>query len=133
VETIKTLSLYHHLIFKTVPLNLRPFAYKAHKPSPVHDKEFTSLNQLNSSRVIWKILSRTIYRPSKEWSHWLRNPSPINGDAFWHYKINNLTSSDREIYKKLQLTYGIKYLPNEERFYKMFKVTRKDLYQKLQS
>lgn len=35
--------------------------------------------------------------------------------------------------KKLQKTYGFKHLPNEERFYEMFKVSRKDFYQKLES
>ena len=44
VETTKTLNLFHHLIYKTIPVNLRPFTYTAYRPSPVHDKEMTSLN-----------------------------------------------------------------------------------------
>ena len=44
VETTKTLNLFHHLIYKTVPLNLRPFSYTVFKPSPMHDKELISFN-----------------------------------------------------------------------------------------
>lgn len=107
-------------------MNLRPLRYTAHRPSAVRSDGPNSIGDLNSPRVLWKILGRTIYRPSEEWPHWLRNPSPINGDRFWLYRQKNLTHSEKEVLEKLQVTYGLTYLPNEERFYDMFRISRKD-------
>lgn len=87
----------------------------------------TSLQHLNSPRVLWKLAGRTIFRPSEEWPHWLRNPSPINGSKFWHYQQKNLGRAERDMLYKLQKDFGLKYLPGEERFYEMFKISRKDL------
>ena len=56
IDTTRHQSLYHHLVFKQIPLNLRPSQYFVYAP------EWTNKN-FNSSRFIWKILNRTIYRP----------------------------------------------------------------------
>lgn len=127
VDTTKHLSLYHNLIYKRLPSNLRPARYTAHKPSPVKASAANTLQNLNSARVLWKLNARTIYRPSSEWPHWLRNPSPINGAAFWLYQSKNLTHAERETLYKLQKKYGLTYLPEEDRFYEMFKISQKDL------
>ena len=77
--------------------------------------------------MLWKINGRTIFRPSTEWPHWLRNPAPINGSKFWRYQQKNLTHTEKDTLYKLQKDFGLKYLPSEERFYSMFKISRKDL------
>ena len=112
-----------------LPTNLRPVSYTAHKPSAATPRQLgtSGLHEINSPRVLWKLLSRTIYRPSNEWPHWLRNPSPINGEKFWLYQQTNLTHQEKETLYKLQKKYGLKYLPDEDRFYEMFKISRKDL------
>lgn len=57
----------------------------------------------------------------------MRNPSPINGSKFWLYQQKNLTHTEKDVLYKLQKVFGLKYLPGEERFYEMFKISRKDL------
>lgn len=127
IDTERHQSLYHNLIFKRLPANLRPLSLIAHKPSAANERQVTNLALINSSRVLWKMQSRSIYRPSDVWPHWLRNPSPINGSKFWLHQDKTLSSTESEMLKKLQVDFGLTYLPNEERFYKMFKISQKDL------
>lgn len=82
---------------------------------------------MNSPRVLWKIHGRTIFRPSSEWPHWLRNPSPINGSKFWLHRDKSLKPAESDVLRKLQVEYGLRYLPREDRFYNMFKISHKDL------
>jgi hypothetical protein len=105
LDTSRHQSLYHNLIYKQVPLNLRPNSYSRYIP------QFTGFN-FNDSRFVWKFLNRTIYRDESE-SH-LRNP--ISGDL----EASVLNSE-----------FGLVSMTNEDRFYKKFMISRKDFIHKL--
>jgi hypothetical protein len=64
IDTVRHQGLYHNLIYKSVPMNLRAQEYNRYLP------QYNSKN-FNSSKFIWKMLNRTIYREGE--STWLRN------------------------------------------------------------
>jgi hypothetical protein len=53
---------------------------------------------LNSSRTIWKVLNRTVYREGEK--GWLRNGAEEE-------EKRNITSAQRETERKLKEDYGI--------------------------
>lgn len=64
IDTVRNQGLYHNLIYKSVPANLRAQEYNRYLP------QYNSKN-FNSSKFIWKLQNRTIYREGEE--TWLRN------------------------------------------------------------
>ena len=81
---------------------------------------------LNSARVLQRIKNRTVYRP------FTVSVEELPLEEAWRLKIwtRNLTPLQKEFWVSdelidLQKNY-MKYLPSEDRFYKMAKMTRKD-------
>lgn len=64
IDTVKTKALYHHLIYKQIPANLRPEIYNYHR---IHQLRS---NNLNSNQFVWKYLNRCLYRDGRDF--WLR-------------------------------------------------------------
>ena len=44
-----------------------------------------------------------------------------------------LTKDDRDVVKKLKTEYGLRYVHDEELFYKLYKISRKDFVENLQN
>uniref|UniRef100_A0A7S3CKH6 Uncharacterized protein n=1 Tax=Strombidium rassoulzadegani TaxID=1082188 RepID=A0A7S3CKH6_9SPIT len=60
IDTEKFQGLYHNLIYKQVPSNLRPDFYMRHVP------QYFARN-LGSNQFLWRCLNRTIYRNESGW------------------------------------------------------------------
>lgn len=83
---------------KKLPLNLRPDIFNTFKPQ-YDDMKF------NSSRFMWKLRNRTIYRDSK--AHWLRRSKPLKKeDPETEIKLDQLRND-----------YTLKILHSDEEFY----------------
>jgi hypothetical protein len=76
---------------------------------------------MNSNKLIWKILNRTIYNENDDF--WLRRDM--------REVKEDLTLDEKHVIKKLK-EHGLKYVYDEQTFYDMFKVTRKDFLDKIE-
>lgn len=98
IDTLRFQGLYHNLLYKKLPLNLRPDIFNTFKPQ-YDDMKF------NSSRFMWKLRNRTIYRDSK--AHWLRRSKPLKKeDPETEIKLDQLRND-----------YTLKILHSDEEFY----------------
>ena len=112
IDTEKHQGFYHNLIYKKVPKNLRPLNYNLFIP------QYGSSN-FNTSRLVWKILNRTIYRPCG--APWLRRNMRQLADA----------DADSDTVNFLKEECGLKYVHDEETFYKVYKSSRQDFVEKV--
>ena len=85
----------------SVPKNLRPKVYVMHSPMP--------FARPDSSRTLMRMMNRTIYRDTGEWA---RRITPLDKE----FKL--------EEFAELQKVF--KHLPDEDQFYRIVKMKRKD-------
>jgi len=72
-------------------------------------------------------LNRTIYRHDEP-NQWLRNKGPKH-----ELQKKNQSNSEREVIRKLMEEHGLRYLPSEKKFYKLFKLSRAEFLKQLES
>ena len=106
IDTERFRGLLHNLQYKQVPHNLRPTSYLRYTPFPFAPKKF------NSSRFIWNLQNRTIYRYDQDSG--LRN-----------------TEKPDDLGQKLSKDHSLHFMTSEDRFYKLFSISRTDFLDKL--
>lgn len=106
IDTKRSQNLYHRLISRQIPTNLKPAQLTVSVPN-------WSFQNLNSSVFIWKYLNRTIYRSAE-----------FEGadDAFlWHLRNKRPALNAEE--SALKDEFGLKIVYPDKLFYKTHKVT----------
>lgn len=116
VDTNRIQRLYHRLISRPMPANLKPTEFTRHLPSA----DFASFN---SNCFVWRYKNRTIYR-SKDFESadadflfWLRN-------RYHKSKLN-------EIEVALSEEFGLKHVLPSKLFYETHKISQENLLEKL--
>ncbi len=109
IDTTRSQNAYNRLTFRQLPANLKPTNLYHWVPQSADP---------NSSRTIWRILNRTIYR-EEEPESWQRVSKP------------ELTFKETEIDRKLA-EFGLSHVYPEEVFYKTHKLSKADFLLKLE-
>lgn len=114
IDTRRTQNLYHRLISRQIPANLKPT--ELHKSVP-----HWCFENVNSSVFIWKYLNRTIYR----------SPAFEGADAAFLWHLRNKRPALNAEEKALKTEFNLKIVYPSELFYKTHKITQKDFLEKL--
>jgi len=119
IDTERSQKVFHHLIDKKMPVNLRPVEFTRYLPA------WTVGTQLYSNKTVWSILNRTVYRSNEiegadtNFLFWLRQ-----------HKSKYL-ADETEAAAALRKEFGFHKVYPEDLFYKTFKRTQIDLLEDL--
>lgn len=114
VDTRRTQSLYHHLVSRQTPSNLKPSEI-------IHQVPHWGFPSLNSNAFIWKYLNRTVYRA----------PYFEGADAAFLWHLRNKRDKLNVEEKALRDEFKLHFVYPDELFYQTHKISQRDFLSKL--
>jgi len=121
IDTDRSQKVFHHLIDKKMPANLRPDSLTRYLPA------WTVGQQLYSNKTVWGILNRTVYRSA--------DVEGADADfLFWQRKHKSkYLAGETEAATALRKEFGMHRVYPENLFYKTFKRSQIDLLEDLRA